>query len=136
MDAAIFIYLIEEHLQYLPIIEPLFNEASNRRQRLVTSALTLLEVLVVPYRIGNHSIASRYETLLTNSQGVEIVDVSRDHLRAAAHLRAATKARTADALQLTAAWAAKCTAFVTNDRALPTIPGLRILQLSSYLRKP
>lgn len=134
VDAAIFIYFIEENVQYLPIIEPLFNEASNGRQLLVTSALTLLEVLAVPYRIGNRSIASRYEALLTKSEGVEIVEISRDHLRAAAHLRAATKARTADALQLTAALVAKCTSFLTNDRALPTIPGLRILQLSSYLR--
>jgi hypothetical protein len=33
-----------------------------------------------------------------------------------------------------AALAVGCTAFLTNDRALPTIPGLRILQLSSYGR--
>ena len=133
VDAAIFIYFIEEHVQYLPIVEPLFKEASTGRQLLITSALTLLEVLVVPYRSGNRSIAGRYETLLTSSDGVETVEISHEHLRAAAHLRATTKVRTADALQLTAALGTKCTSFVTNDRALPTVHGLRILQLSSYL---
>jgi len=31
-----------------------------------------------------------------------------------------------------AALAAGCTSFLTNDRDLPTIPGIRILQLTSY----
>ncbi len=42
--------------------------------------------------------------------------------------------RTPDALQLAAAHSVSCTAFVTNDRRLPSSPGLKILQLSSYDR--
>ena len=136
VDTAIFIYFIEEHVQYLPIIEPLFREVHGGRKLLVTSALTLLEVLVIPYRMGNRFISDRYEVLLTQSSGVRMVEISRHHLRAAAQLRAATRARTADALQLATAMSYGCTAFVTNDRDLPTIPGLRVLQLSSYLSKP
>ena len=61
--------------------------------------------------------------------------ISRDHLRAAAQLRAATGVKTPDSLQVVAALAVGCTAFLTNDCGLPTIPGLRILQLSSYVLK-
>src|SRR5437016_4924752 len=46
------------------------------------SALTLLEVLVIPYRSGDHLLAGRYEALLTRSRGVHVVEISRDHLRA------------------------------------------------------
>ena len=133
VDTAIFIYFIEDHPQFVPLLEPLFREADEGRRELVTSSLTLLEVLAVPYRSGDHLLADRYENLLTRSRGVRVTEISRDHLRAAAQLRAATGVKTPDSLQLVAAMAAGCTSFLTNDRDLPTIPGLRILQLSSYV---
>src|SRR5262250_1828775 len=127
VDTSIFIYFIEEHPSFLPVLQPFFKEVDTGRKELVTSALTLLEVLVVPYRSGDRLLAERYEALLTQSRGVRVAEISRDHLRAA------TGVKTPDALQLVAALAAGCTAFLTNDRALPTVPGLRILQLSSYI---
>lgn len=133
VDTAIFIYFIEEHPLFLPLIEPLFQEVDKGRTELVTSALTLLEVLVVPYRSGDRLLAERYEALLTRSRGIQIAEISRDHLRAAAQLRAATGARTPDALQLVAALAGGCDTFLTNDRKLPAVRGLRILQLASYV---
>jgi predicted nucleic acid-binding protein len=134
VDTAIFIYLIEEHPTFLPLIEPLFREADEGRRELVTSALTLLEVLVVPYRSGDQLLAARYEAILMRSRGIRLTEISRDHLRAAAQLRASTGVKTPDSLQLIAAFAGKCKAFLTNDRDLPTLPGIRIVQLSSYLR--
>jgi predicted nucleic acid-binding protein len=133
VDTAIFIYFIEEHPKFLPLIEPLFREVDRGHMDLVTSALTLLEVLVVPYRTGDYLLAGRYESLLTRSRGVRIGDISRDLLRAAAQLRAATGVKTPDSLQLVAALAAGSTAFLTNDRDLPNIPGIRVLQLQSYV---
>ena len=95
--------------------------------------LTLLEVLVVPYRVGNIELAERYEAVLTRSRGVRMLDLSRDHLRLAAQVRAATGAATPDALQLAASVGTRCSAFVTNDRRLPTVPGLRIIQLGAFV---
>ena len=132
VDTVIFIYFIEEHPQFLRVIEPLFREVDEGRLELITSALTLLEVLVVPYRTGDHLLAGRYESILTRSRGVRIADISRDHLRAAAQLRAKTGVKTPDSLQLVAALSAGCTAFLTNHRELPTVPGPRILQTASY----
>jgi predicted nucleic acid-binding protein len=98
----------------------------------VTSAVTLLEVLVVPYRAGNLALATRYEALLTRSRGVLVREIDHAQLRAAAQLRAVAGVRTPDALQLAAALAEGCTAFVTNDRRLPSPSGLRILQVGNY----
>jgi predicted nucleic acid-binding protein len=133
IDTALFIYFIEEEPRFVPEILPLFTEADQGERILVTSALTLLEVLVVPYRAGDRHLAESYEQLLTRSRGVRLVELTRDQLRAAAQLRAVTGVKTPDALQLTAALAAKCRTFVTNDRRLPPVPGLRVLQLSSYV---
>ncbi len=132
VDAAIFIYFIEAAPTWLPAITPLFRAADAGQRELVTSAVTLLEVLVVPYRAGNATLAARYEALLTHSRGIQVIDLTREQLRRAAQLRALTGVRTPDALQLTAAREAGCTAFVTNDRRLPAIPGLRIVQLAPY----
>ncbi len=133
LDTAIFIYFLEEHPRYLPFVEPLFQAIDAGRLSAVTSAVTLLETLVVPYRRGEAALARRYEDLLTRSRGLLLVDLERPQLRAAAQLRAVAQVRTPDALQLTAAVTHACSAFVTNDRRLPDLGGVRVLQLEDYL---
>jgi predicted nucleic acid-binding protein len=132
LDTAVFIYYLEDAPPWADIIDPLFRAADAGQMELVTSVVTLLEVLVVPYRTNNLSLAERYEALLTKSRGVHLIDITRGQLHAAARLRAVTGIRTPDALQLSAARDAGCTTFVTNDRRLPAVPGLRIVQLSRY----
>src|SRR5439155_15229502 len=112
---------------------PLFEEADRGDRELVTSGITLLEVLVIPYRVGDPQLAERYELLLTRSRGIRMMDIDRGQLKAAAQLRAATGLKTPDALQLVCAIGGGCRTFVTNDRGLPQIPGLRVIVLSSYV---
>jgi predicted nucleic acid-binding protein len=134
LDTVVFIYFIEEHPSFLPLVEPIFSAVDSGRWEAVTSGLTLLETLVVPYRAGNASLADRYEALLTQSRGIRLVDLDRSLLRAAAQLRAVVRVKTPDALQLAAALTSGCTAYLTNDRTLPSIPGLRVLQLRDYVK--
>jgi predicted nucleic acid-binding protein len=61
LDTEVFIYFIEEDERLLPVLRPVFES-------IATSGLTLMEVLVVPYRSGNLSLADRYEALLTRSR--------------------------------------------------------------------
>ncbi len=78
-------------------------------------------------------MAERYEALLTRSCGIRLVDLTQAHMRLAAQLRAATGAATPDALQVAAALGTGCSVFVTNDRRLPAVRGLTIIQLGSYI---
>ena len=128
IDTAVLIYLIEENQRFSPVVAPLFETADAGE----LEALTRLEVLVVPYRAGNIELAERYEAVLTRSRGVRMIDLTRDHMRLAAQLRATTGIATPDALQLATCFVSRCSAFVTNDRRLPAIPGLRIIQLREY----
>jgi len=130
LDTCVFIYFVEEHPRYLPLIEPLFESVDSGRLRIFSSALTLLETLVVPLRAGNAALAEQYENLLTSSRGLTLVDIDRAALRAAAQLRAQSGMSTPDALQVAAALANNCPYYVTNDRRLPQVPGLTIVQLS------
>jgi len=104
VDSAPFIYFIEDDPRYAPLIRPLFEQADRGERLLVTSALTLLEVLVVPLRAGNRQLASATRHC---SQGPR-------HPRGGRHARttegggavtAATGVKTPDALQLAAALA-------------------------------
>lgn len=135
LDSSIFIYFIEEHPLYLPLIEPLFEAIDAGEIEAVTSSLTLLEVLVIPFRFSNAALIVRYETLLTKSQGLRLVDLDRDFLRSVAQVRASIRAKTPDAMQLAAAMEAGCPAFLTNDDRIPSLPGLRVLLLDDYLPK-
>ena len=56
-----------DEVGYLTPLLPLFEAADAGLVSLVTSAVTLLEVLVVPYRSGDNRLAERYATLLTRS---------------------------------------------------------------------
>lgn len=134
LDTAVFIYFIEEHPRFLPLVEPVFAAIDAGPLEGVTSGLTLLETLVAPYRAGNRSLAERYEALLTRSRGIRLVELHRPLLRAAAQLRASVQVKTPDALQLAATLATNCVVYLTNDRDLPSVPGLRILQLRDYLQ--
>ncbi|MBV8186720.1 MAG: PIN domain-containing protein [Alphaproteobacteria bacterium] len=135
LDTAIFIYFIEEDQRYLPLISPLFSRADEGKLDLMVCALTLLEVLVVPYRAGDLELAQRYEALLTRSRGVRMIDITRNHLRLAAQLRATTGAATPDALLLSISLSARCATFLTNDRRMPAVSGLKILQLDAYRQR-
>ena len=132
LDTAVFIYFMEEHPRYLPVVEQVFSAVASARLTAITSGVTLLETLVIPYRSGNTALAARYEALLTRSRGIRFIDLDRLLLRSAAQLCALFSVRTPDALQLAAALSARCSAYLTNDRSLPVIPGLKILQVNDY----
>ena len=133
IDTAIVIYFAERNERYIDAVRPLFEAADRGDVRLVTSAITLLEVLVVPLRAGDAVLAGRYEDLLSRSRGLALVDLDRPVLRAAAHIRATHGVRTPDAIQLAAGLAGRCGSFLTNDRRLPSLPTLPVFQLGELL---
>lgn len=133
IDTAIFIYYIEEHPKYFAPVRTLFTAIDKHRCRGVTSALTLLETLVVPYRAGDMAVAERYELLFSRSRGIELIDLDRALLRAAARIRAVYRLKTPDSIQLAAAFSKACTTFLTHDRPLSKVRGIKILQIGRYL---
>jgi predicted nucleic acid-binding protein len=133
LDSAIFIYFMEEHPRYLPVVEPVFQAIDEGRLEAVTSAVTLLETLVVPYRAGDSALADRYEALLRRSRGLRLIETDLPLLRAAALLRATIGGRTPDALQIASALSSGCKVVLTNDRRMRSPGGVTVLQLEEYL---
>lgn len=129
IDTAIFIYFIEEHPRYFYEVEALFQALEKGFVQGVTSGITLLETLIHPLRNRNQQLAQEYESILTQSRNLHLIELTIPLLRTAAQLRADTGMKTPDALQIAAALSMTCPVFVTNDRQLPQIESLRILQL-------
>lgn len=134
LDTAPLIYFIEENPTYLEAVK-LFFEAMDRGDfTVVTSTVTLLEVLVHPLRNNNAALAAEYRDILLNSK-LMTVEVSSTIAEQAARLRAVHNIRTPDAIQISAALNAGATYFFTNDIRLPEIAQIQVLSLDSLLQR-
>lgn len=128
LDTAPLIYFMEEHPFYLEFVRPFFQALDRGDIIVVTSTITLLEVLVYPIRKHDNALASEYRDILLRSNLV-MMDVTSSISEHAAKLRASYTLRTPDALQIATALQAGATTFFTNDVRLPQIEGIEILML-------
>jgi predicted nucleic acid-binding protein len=129
LDTAPLIYFIEKHAIYLPLLLPFFEAVERGDIQVVTSTLTLTEVLVHPYRDGNPSLAERYFQVLLHARHVRMVALSPAIAAEAARIRAEFQMKTPDAIQLATAKEGGATSFLTNDGELASISGLRLIFL-------
>jgi len=129
LDTGPLIYFIEEHPENLARVAPFFEAADRGEFRVVTSLVTLVEVLVHPLREGQHDLAQQYRDLLLQSENLRTVPLDESIAEQAAELRARHKLRTPDAIQLATALRSGASWFLTNDADLPEIPGISMLLL-------
>ena len=131
LDTAPLIYLIEENLTFLPVFEAL----DRGEFRVVTSVLTLTEVLVHPMRRGDQELANQYRRILLHASQVTTASVSESIADEAAQLRARHGLRTPDAIQLATAIRSGASSFLTNDSRLPALAALKIVVLNELTAK-
>ena len=127
LDTAPLIYYIEDHPTYAQRIDPFFEALEQVELTMVTSTITLVEVLVQPYRHSNMQLLQRYRTILLNATGLRTIPLNPVIAEEAARLRASHKLSPPDAIQLATALTEGAAAFVTNDRRLPRLPSLTLL---------
>jgi predicted nucleic acid-binding protein len=116
-DTNLFIYLLEGSREKFPLVRHLLERMIERRDELLTSSLTLGEVLVRPLEMDRQDLIDRYERLL-NSPGVSLVPFDERSARIYARLRQDRGIRPPDAIQLSCAAAARTNLFITNDTRL------------------
>jgi predicted nucleic acid-binding protein len=133
LDTSPLIYFMERHPLYFPLVEPFFAAVARGEIQIVTSTLTVTEVLVHPYRHGNQILAREYSEILLHARNVRTLPVSPEIAAEAAHLRALYGLRTPDAIQLATAQESQATAFLTNDEDMEKATGLRVLVLKRLL---
>jgi len=129
LDTAPLIFYIEDHPVFADRLEPFFQLVESGDIQLVTSTVTLLEVLVMPLKRGDERLAHDYNDFLVSSPNVTTLPVSPAIAQIAAELRATTKLQTPDAIHLATALQHQATAFLTNDRDFGDTRSLKILRI-------
>ncbi len=136
-DSAPVIYYLEEHPSYLILADEFFDALDRGQARGITSALTLMEVLVRPIRDGRLDLAERYRRLLTRSIGVSLYPIDERACERAAQLRADHPwLRTPDALQVATALEHGANAMVTNDDSWRRLTEIPVIVLKDYREGP
>lgn len=134
IDTAPLIYFIEEHETYGSIVTPLFEAADKGQIELVTSVISLLEVLVHPLRNDDEHLAQRYNDILMSAPHLTMLSITAQVAQHAAELRATQNLKTPDAIQLATALDQGTSALITNDRDFGvSVDNLQIIQLTQLL---
>ena len=116
VDSAPIIYLLEDHPVFASRYAPLFERAEARHYELVISTVTLVEVLTGPLRTGDSALAETYRAALTSPPTWRVVDLNASIAHRAAQIRARSRLRLPDAVQMATALETSSIALVTHDR--------------------
>lgn len=127
-DTNLFVYLIEDKGERTERVAALRRRMFERNDELLTSALTLGELLVQPIGAGDDDLRSRYEQVIT--AGATVLPFDARAAPRFAEIRQDRSIRAPDAIQLACAAAAGTDLFVTNDERLSrkNVPGIEFIQ--------
>ena len=117
-DTNLFIYLFEGEGGLSRRVRDLRQAMLERGDQLLTSTLTLGEILVKPLERQQGELARQYEEALTTTALLLPFDVKSARIYAG--LRCDHSLRAPDAIQLACAAAAGVDLFITNDARLQT----------------
>ena len=127
------IYFVEQHPTYLKVVRPVFGAIETGDIEAMTSTITLLEVLVHPFRMKNIPLAEKYREILLDSDHFTTFGIFHDISENAARLRAHYAIPTPDALQIAGALFHGATTFVTNDADLKKVKDIDILVIDDFI---
>jgi predicted nucleic acid-binding protein len=133
VDTMTLIYTVERFPAYWPLLEPMWLAAQAGSIDVVSSELSLMEVLVAPYKRGDTKLQAAYENALLGTT-MQLVPITQTILREAAHLRANTRLRTPDALHAATAQQMSCALFVSNDNGFRAVSSLPLVILDDLLK--
>ena len=115
-DTNLFVYLFEDYKSLSKKTEALRRRMLARGDQLLTSTLTIGEVLVKPIERGTMDVCQQYEKAITSTAVVIPCDLNAARIYAS--LRQDRSLRAPDAVQLACAASVGVDLFVTNDNHL------------------
>lgn len=133
-DTNPYIYLFEGQPQFLGPVRALRERMIERKDELLTSALTLAEVQVGPRRVGNVALAERFRDAIRQTSRIIPFDETAADIFAA--LRTNSAIKPPDAIQLSCAAAAGVELFITNNIGLHKLRVAGIHFICSVERAP
>jgi predicted nucleic acid-binding protein len=109
-DSDAIIYFVEEHHDFISIVEPVFKRASTGD---VDAHASMIKVR--PPREHQAELANKYRTILNESANLTVHPISSAIAERAAAIRAQHRLTTPDAVVAATALEARCKFLVTNN---------------------
>ncbi len=133
LDTNVFIYQIEANPRYLALTDHIFSWLERPGSRAVTSTITMMELLVHPYRAHDESRADEFYGLLSTYPNLDWIAPDLEIADLAARIRARYQLQSPDALQAATAAHAKATGLITNDPVFERVEAFETLVLDEVL---
>lgn len=123
-DTNVFIYLFEDYEPFSSMVDAVWRRMVQRGDKLVTSAITLGELLVKPSKLGQASLVEQYDHAIRTR--AQVISFDPQVAWRYATLRSTHNIRNADAIQLACAAHLGVDLFITNNKALHRldVPGI------------
>ncbi len=126
-DTNLFIYLWEDYGALSQAVQDLRMKMLRRGDQLLTSTLTLAEILVKPTVAGNTELCRKYEEAI--SSVAQLIPLDTRVAKIYAAIRRDRLLKAPDVIQLASAASAAADLFVTNDARLQGkhVPGIQFI---------
>ena len=134
LDTSVFIFQVEQNEKYFNLVSPIFSWLEGPRAHAVTSTITMLELLVQPYRLSDIDRVNKFYSLLSTFPHLEWVSPTLEIGDLGARIRAEHGLRTPDAIQAATSVARHATGFVSNDSAFRRVADLEVIVLDDLLK--
>lgn len=133
LDTSVFIYQLETNPRYVAFTDAIFAWVLQPGHTGVTSTITMLELLVEPYREADERRVNEYYALLSTYPHLRWISPDLEVAAIAARVRATHRLRTPDALQAASAVHGQATAMITNDPIFKRVDAFETLVLDQLL---
>jgi predicted nucleic acid-binding protein len=126
-DTNLFIYLWEDYGALSQAVQTLRTKMLRRGDQLLTSTLTLGEILVKPSAAGNVDLCKKYENAI--SSVALLIPLDARVAKIYASIRSDRLLKAPDAIQLASAASVGADLFITNDGHLQgkQVPGIQFI---------
>jgi uncharacterized protein len=127
-DSMLFIYWLDNHPQFAKRVASIRSRMEERGDMLITSTISIGEVLAGAYRKGPSSRADEVRAALLTIVS-EIVPFTLEAADSYARIRGSTNIASPDAIHLACAASANTDLFLTNDKKLvgKFVPGIQFI---------
>lgn len=125
LDSSIYIHALNNS-EELPLAAKLLEALPKSKAVAYTSSLTILEVMVYPYRAHQEELIPEHLNFITGNGRITLIDLGRQLAMRVAEIRARYNLKTPDAIQLATAIETDCQVFLTTDKDFQKVTGERL----------
>ena len=127
IDTAPFIYLLERDDELNRTVYQQFENWFESNSVLLTSVLTLAEVLVYPKQKKQVALENKYKYLIKEMLSEPLVAMDEEIADKSVFFRVKYKLKMPDAIQVATAIQTGCDIFYTNDKDLKKVKEIKII---------